>query len=196
MITIIGDVHGKYDRYLSIINSYDYTVQLGDFGFKYDSLENVDSTKHLILPGNHDNYDTCYNYPNFLGDYGYTSLNRTNFFYYRGAFSIDRSYRTIVIDYWENEQVNIDQFLKARELYREIKPKIVIAHDCPEVMVPTYIGNTARIYQNITGWALNELFNIHQPDLWIHGHYHVSKTTTYRKTKFVCLKELETLEID
>ena len=196
MITVIGDVHGKYDRYLSIINNYDYTIQLGDFGFKYDSLENVDSTKHLILPGNHDNYDTCYNYSNFLGDYGYTSLNRTNFFYYRGAFSIDRSYRTIGIDYWENEQVNIDQFLKARELYREIKPKIVITHDCPEVMVPTYIGNTARIYQNITGWALNELFNIHQPDLWIHGHYHVSKTTTFGKTKFICLKELETLEID
>ena len=196
MITVIGDVHGKYDRYLSIINNYDYTIQLGDFGFKYESLKNVDSTKHLILPGNHDNYDTCYNYSNFLGDYGYTSLNRTNFFYYRGAFSIDRSYRTIGIDYWENEQVNIDQFLKARELYREIKPKIVITHDCPEVMVPTYIGNTARIYQNITGWALNELFNIHQPDLWIHGHYHVSKTTTFGKTKFICLKELETLEID
>ena len=198
-ITIIGDVHGKYDQYHKIIRqteNYPYTIQLGDFGFKYDSLKNVDSTRHLILPGNHDNYDICYNYSNFLGDYGYTSLNKINFFYYRGAFSIDRSYRTIGIDYWENEQVNIDQFLKARELYREIKPKIVITHDCPEVMVPTYIGNTARIHQNITGWALNELFNIHQPDLWVHGHYHVSKTTTYGKTKFVCLKELETLEID
>ena len=195
-LTLIGDVHAKYDRYLSIINNYDYTIQLGDFGFKYDSLENVDSTRHMILPGNHDNYDICYNYSHFLGDYGYTSSNRIEFFYYRGAYSIDRQYRTVGIDWWEDEQVSIDQFMKARELYRITKPKIVITHDCPEVMVPTYIGNTARIYQNITGWALNELFNIHQPDLWIHGHYHVSKTTTFGKTKFVCLKELETLEID
>lgn len=195
MITVIGDVHGKYDRYSSIVNNHDYTVQLGDFGFKHNSLDNIDSTKHFILPGNHDNYDTCYNYSHFLGDYGYTSLNRTEFFYYRGAYSIDRSYRTVGVDYWENEQVSVDQFLKARELYRQIKPKIVFSHDCPEVMIPTYIGNTARIYQNVTSWALNELFNNHQPDLWVHGHYHVSKTTTFGKTKFVCLGELETLNI-
>ena len=134
-ITLIGDVHGKYERYHKIIrqiDNYPYTLQVGDFGFKYDTLKNVDSTKHLILPGNHDQYDICYNYPHFLGDYGYTSLNRVEFFYFRGAYSIDRQYRTIGIDWFEQEQVSIDQFMKARELYREIKPDIVLTHDCPE----------------------------------------------------------------
>jgi len=42
---------------------------------------------------------------------------------------------------------------------------------------------------------LNELLHIHQPDIWIHGHYHVSKKTTYGKTKFICLNELETYKI-
>lgn len=198
-LTIIGDVHGKYERYYRIIRQtelHPHTVQLGDFGFKYNTLTNLDPNHHKVLGGNHDNYDIIHKYPHYLGDYGIGIVGQVEFFYYRGAYSIDRQYRTVGIDWWENEQVNIDQFLKARELYREIKPKIVITHDCPEVMVPTYIGNTARIYQNITGWALNELFNIHQPDLWVHGHYHVSKTTTFGKTKFVCLKELETLEID
>lgn len=197
-MTVIGDVHGKYDRYHKIIRQteyYPYTVQLGDFGFKYDTLKNVDSTKHLVLPGNHDNYSICYDYSHFLGDYGYTSLNKINFFYYRGAYSIDRQYRTIGIDWWENEQVSIDQFMKARELYRDTKPKIVITHDCPQTIAGLMINPGDRIYENTTGWALNELLNIHEPDLWLFGHWHQSRTIQYGKTKFVCLDELETYDI-
>lgn len=198
MITIIGDVHGKYKRYHEIIREKDrhpYTIQLGDFGFKYDTLSNIDSTKHLILPGNHDNYDICYNYPHFMGDYGYISLNGVEFFYYRGAYSIDRDSRTIGIDWWKQEQVDIEGFMKARELYRLKKPDIVLTHDCPEFLVRDYIGPEGIIYQNITNWALGELYNIHQPKLWIHGHHHTSKTTIYGNTKFVCLDELETYKI-
>ena len=198
MITVIGDVHGKYEDYHKIIRQtekYPYTIQLGDFGFKYETLKNVDSTKHLILPGNHDNYSMCYRYPHFLGDYGYSSLNKVEFFYYRGAYSIDRQYRTIGIDWWENEQVSIDQFMKARELYRQVKPNIVITHDCPETISLQMLRLDQRQYQNMTGWALNELFNIHQPKLWIFGHYHQSRTMQYGDTKFVCLDELETYGI-
>ena len=194
-IIIIGDVHGKYERYHKIVRQadyYPYTVQLGDFGFNYETLKNVDSTKHLIIPGNHDNYNMCYRYPHFLGDYGYTKLNGVEFFYYRGAYSIDRQYRTIGIDYWSNEENNIETFMKARELYGDIKPDIFLAHDCPDFMVPYYIGPHARRYENITGWALGELYNIHQPKLFLHGHYHQSKTTIYGDTKFICLDELET----
>lgn len=198
MITIIGDVHGKYNKYHEIIRQeehYRYTVQLGDFGFKYDTLSNVDSTRYLILPGNHDNYDICYNYSHFMGDYGYTSLNRIEFFYYRGAYSIDRDSRTIGLDWWREEQVDIEQFMKARELYRLKKPDIVLTHDCPEFLVRDYIGPHGIIYQNITNWALQELYNIHQPKLWIHGHHHTSKTTIYGNTKFICLDELETYKV-
>jgi predicted phosphodiesterase len=197
-ITIIGDVHGKYDRYHKIIRQTEYvpySIQIGDFGFKYDTLKNVDSTKHLIMPGNHDNYDICYNYPHFLGDYGYTSLNRIEFFYYRGANSIDRQYRTIGIDWWEEEQVTIDQFMKARELYRQTKPDIVITHDCPEQIAIQMLEPNGKIYQNITGWALQELFNIHQPKMWFFGHWHKSRQIQYGNTKFVCLDELETYDL-
>lgn len=198
MITLIGDVHGKYEKYHRILSRKEenpYTLQIGDFGFKYDTLKNVDSTKHLILPGNHDNYDTCYNYPHFMYDYGYTSLNRVEFFYYRGAYSIDKQYRTIGIDWWENEQVSIDQFMKARELYREMKPDIMISHDCPDFLASMYIGPDGRMFENLTTWALGELYKVHQPKLWIHGHWHFSKTTIYENTKFICLAELETYRL-
>lgn len=196
MITLIGDVHGKYDRYHKIIrqNEYHpYTLQIGDFGFKYDTLKNVDSTKHIILPGNHDNYDICYNYVHFLPDYGHmVNFNGIDFFYYRGAYSIDRQYRTVGIDWWEDEQVSIDQFMKARELYGITKPDIVITHDCPDFLAQMYVGPTGKLFENMTTWALGELWRIHQPKIWIHGHWHFSRTTQYENTKFVCLSELET----
>jgi hypothetical protein len=198
MITLIGDVHGKYEKYHRILSRKEensYTLQIGDFGFKYETLKNVDSTKHLIIPGNHDNYDVCYNYSHFLGDYGYTSLNRVEFFYYRGAYSIDKQYRTIGIDWWENEQVNIENFMKARELYSNIKPDIMISHDCPDFLASMYIGPNGRMFENLTTWALGELYKIHQPKLWIHGHWHFSKTTIYENTKFICLAELETYRL-
>jgi len=198
-ITIIGDVHGKYDRYHKIIRQTEYvpySIQLGDFGFKYETLKNVDHTKHIIIGGNHDNYDIMNNYPHFLNDYGYmVNFHGIDFFYYRGAYSIDRIYRTIGIDWWEKEQVDIEGFMKARELYRSIKPEIMITHDCPDFIVPEYIGSNARVYQNNTNWALSELYNIHQPKIWIHGHYHISKTTMYGQTKFICLDELETYKL-
>ena len=199
MITLIGDVHGKYERYHNIIREKDrhpYSVQLGDFGFNYETLKNVDPKYHMFIGGNHENYDKVVDVPNYLGDYGYVvNFNGIDFFYYRGAYSIDRQYRTIGVDWWEQEQLKIEDFMKARELYREIKPDIFLAHDCPDFMVPQYIGSHAKIYENITGWALGELYKIHQPKLFIHGHYHVSKTTQYGDTKFVCLNELETYKI-
>jgi predicted phosphodiesterase len=194
-ITFVGDIHGKYKRMHEIIREKDrheYIVQIGDLGFDFSTLDNVDPDKFKIVGGNHDNYDKIINIPHYLGDYGYTTLNGISFYFYRGAYSIDRQYRTIGINYWSNEENNIETFMKARELYREIKPDIFLAHDCPDFMVPQYIGPYAKRYENITGWALGELYKIHQPKLFIHGHYHVSKTTQYGDTKFVCLNELET----
>ena len=197
-ITIIGDVHGKYERYYKIIRQSDihpHTIQLGDFGFKYNTLINLDSNNHKILGGNHDNYDIIHKYPHYLGDYGITIVGEVEFFYYRGAYSIDRQYRTVGIDWWEQEQVTIDQFMKARELYRQNKPRIVITHDCPQSIAAMMLMPNQRIYENTTGWALQELLNIHEPEYWFFGHWHQSRTISYGKTKFTCLNELETYTI-
>lgn len=196
MITLIGDLHGKYEKYHRILSRTEenpYTLQIGDFGFKYDTLRNVDHTKHLILPGNHDNYDVCYKYRHFLQDYGYMiNFNGIDFFYYRGANSIDKQYRTIGIDWWDNEEVRIENFMKARELYRDIKPDIMISHDCPQDIALQMLKPGQRVYENITSWALQELYNIHQPKLWFFGHWHHSRQIQHGNTKFVCLNELET----
>ena len=119
-VTLIGDLHGKYKRYHEIIREKDrhpYTVQLGDFGFNYETLLNVDPKNHVFVGGNHDNYEKVKNVPNYLGDFGQmVNFNGLDFFYYRGAYSIDRQYRTIGIDWWAEEQVSIEGFMEAREL--------------------------------------------------------------------------------
>lgn len=195
MITLIGDVHGKYKRYHEIIRQQDlhpYSVQLGDFGFDYNTLKNVDPNHHVFIGGNHDNYDKVSTTPNYLGDYGnVVNFNGISFFFYRGAWSIDQSYRTIGIDWWEQEQVSIEGFMKAREIYRQIKPDIVLTHDCPESIAHYLIPPNGRVFQQNTGWALQELFNIHQPRHWYFGHWHKSWAMKVNGTNFKCLNELE-----
>jgi predicted phosphodiesterase len=195
-VTLIGDVHGKFRRYHEIIREKDrhpYTIQLGDLGFTYSSLYNVDPKYHLFIGGNHDNYEKVDSVPNYLGDYGYTiNFNGIDFFHYRGAYSIDKQYRTIGIDWWENEQVNIETFMKARELYRDIKPDIILTHDCPQDIALQMLEPHQRVYENITSWALQELYNIHQPKLWFFGHWHRSVKIQHGNTQFICLNELET----
>lgn len=199
MITLIGDVHGKYKRYHEIIRERDnhpYTVQLGDFGFDYETLKNVDSKHHVFIGGNHDNYDKVNVVPNYLGDFGQmVNFNGVDFFYYRGAWSIDKQYRTIGINWWEQEENKIETFMVARELYRSIKPDIVLTHDCPESIVPYLIPIGSRVYQTLTGYALQELFNIHQPKVWIFGHYHKTWNSVVNGTEFRCLNELEIYKI-
>jgi hypothetical protein len=198
MIALIGDVHGKYRHYHEIIREkerYPYTLQVGDFGFNYDTLLNVDPNHHVFMPGNHDNYDVLYDIPNCIGDYGFKSLNGVDFFFYRGAYSIDRDLRTIGIDWWEKEELSLQEFENAKEIYKDVKPDIMISHDCPQFVSFELLGPNQKIYQNMTSWALSELYNIHQPKYWFFGHWHISKKIQHGLTTFICLDELETYNL-
>jgi predicted phosphodiesterase len=198
MFTAIGDAHGQYDRYVKMARKRDCTLQIGDLGFKYGCLENLDSASHKIVAGNHDNYDKIVEYPHYLGDWGTCSLGGVDFFFLRGAYSIDRDQRTIGIDWWSQEEISIEAFMEARKSYRELRPKIVVTHTCPESIAPAFLQphKSHRVHITRTGWMLDELFNIHQPDLWVFGHFHISRNITEGRTRFVCLNELETLDIE
>lgn len=187
---LIGDVHGKHKEYLEIINTLsesDESIQLGDFGFDYDCI--VGKPQHKILGGNHDNYDKLPFIHNDLGNFG----QYKNIFYVRGAQSIDKQYRIPYHSWWPTEELSYKQLDEAITLYSKLKPEIVISHTCPKSIIP-YLGGKAD-WGSVTEIALEQMLSIHQPLLWVFGHFHVSRNFEYERTRFICLNELETLEL-
>jgi hypothetical protein len=100
IIRLLGDVHYKVPSYMNLIKDAEYSIQLGDWGFNYSQLNKVDDTHHKILAGNHDNYDNMDRFPHFLGDFGVYSVGGYDFFFIRGAFSVDKKYRIPKISWW------------------------------------------------------------------------------------------------
>jgi len=137
--------------------------------------------------GNHDYYPYL-DKPHILGDYGVYE----NMFFVRGAWSIDHYFRTLGRDLFHNEQLSYVECQQAIDLYEQIKPNIVISHDCPiEARQKLfYIYDT-----DITSTCLQTMLEIHRPSLWVFGHHHKSKKVSIQGTEFICLNELETLKI-
>ena len=209
MVTIIGDVHGIHREYLALTKKYKYTVQLGDFGFNYDVLDNVDPSRHKVGFGNHDNYDIGFNYPHNLGEFGLRELNGMKFFFVRGGFSIDREMRiahetkTGRKSWWENEELNPRQAGLCLSEYLSAKPDIVIAH-CPPTFIGRMVGNPGilskfgfdpSIFSTSTDVLLQNMIDGHRPSLFVAGHMHKSYDMEIDGTRFVGLDELETFTV-
>lgn len=132
-LTLIGDVHGKFDEYYNIAKDADYSVQVGDFGFEKEwnklYYSGLNPEKHKVLGGNHESYNTCVHSPHYLGDYGSTIIDGINIFYVRGAISINRAeQRTSDKEYfrkygvkqqswWSQEELNLDEMIDCIRKY-------------------------------------------------------------------------------
>lgn len=197
-LRVIGDVHGKVDEYLSIIKDCQYSIQLGDFGFRDEWLRlknEVDSEHHKIIPGNHDAYNTLESVSHFLGHFGQYTLGGIEFFFIRGAYSIDSKQRLVDIDIFPNEQLSYRQFNDCIFLYEKVRPEIVLSHDIPRE-VASELFRPMFIHKNRTSDALQQMFEIHRPRLWFFGHHHISMTKNVSGTIFRCLSELEFVDVD
>jgi len=196
-LQIIGDIHGKYEQYLQLISDAEYSIQLGDFGFDYSVLDKVDSRKHKIIPGNHDNYNDI-NRPHFLGNFGIHTIpffsSPIDFFFIRGAYSVDKKYRIEGVSWWPEEELNFMQQKAAYDAYCKIKPNIVLSHDCPFQIAKKVVTHYGKLNFSNTTRLLSACFHFHQPGLWIFGHHHNNKILMYKGTRFICLNELSTLD--
>lgn len=192
-LLVIGDVHGKINEYWKLINEYNIdSIQVGDFGFKRHHnwhLENIDSSKHKINFGNHDDY-TYLDKPHSLSDFTY--FDKKKLMTVRGAYSIDKHLRTENLDWWANEELNYEEMQNAIDFYNLNKPKIMITHDCPQSIKESLFNIKDK---SITSNGLQIMFESHQPDIWVFGHNHTSKNEVINGVRFICLKELETIII-
>ena len=146
MLTVIGDIHGKFDGYLKIAQNCEASLCVGDFGFEssWNKLHysGLSSDNHKVIAGNHDPYDFAPKSPFYIGDYGLATLGGVSLFYIRGGISIDRTYREVdrlnggPRTYWTQEELSFAQMLDCMDLYRSCKPDIVISHVPPSRFIP------------------------------------------------------------
>jgi len=208
MLTLIGDVHGRISDYLYICQNKPYTIALGDVSFRYDEIESkLDPTRHKILGGNHDNLPDLKQLPHNLGDYGPYSHGGHDFFFVRGAFSIDMIWRQVDFlnsgnkTWWYEEELSLREMMDCLKQYKKVKPDKVFTHAAPEMLLDI-IGKPGILksfgwenYVSRTAELLQMMWDIHQPSLWVFGHFHQRWEKQIEKTRFVCLPELGRLEL-
>jgi hypothetical protein len=195
-VNLIGDVHGLYDMYYAKLNE-NSSIQLGDMGVGFPNYPDPKELpkQHTFIRGNHDNPEVCRKHPNYLGDFGY--LPDWDMFYISGALSIDKAIRVEGRDWWDEEELYMKDANAALDLYTQVKPRIVVSHDCPEIAKIVLL--TWKKKFNIpsrTNQLLQAMFERHQPSFWYFAHYHISKTFTIHNTQFQVLNEFEKIEID
>ena len=191
----IGDVHGCFEAYKYIINNYnDSTFQVGDmgvgFGNQRENFLKTISEKNAWIRGNHDNPNTCKDFSSYLNDWGWNE--DLNMFWLGGGLSIDQHFRTAGKDWWWDEELSYSALNKARNKYLEMKPKIVVSHECPLsaksfVINPMFSNMANRYGDSRTSIWLQKMFEGWKPETWIFGHYHIRKSFTIEGCDFECL---------
>lgn len=186
----IGDTHGKHHiwQYWSNVAKKQglVSIHVGDAGFWPDEDHPPINHPHKFIRGNHDFPDSARKSPLYMGDWGYDE--DMELFYISGADSHDKQFRTIGKDWWEDEQLTHSQLHDAIDAYKEIKPRAVISHDGPrqaiEAMRTLIFRRQEGDFGSRTSQALSAMYEAHQPDVWIFGHWHHHKYCEVDTTRF------------
>jgi hypothetical protein len=211
---LIGDIHGMVNDYkaYSIGNFDGPTIQVGDFGIGFgqsdywvESINNFhkDGT-HRFIRGNHDKPSMC---RSEMVGYIPDGTIENDVMFIGGAWSIDNPdaahgwyRRTEDVDWWADEQCSDEQFYRFIELYSIMKPRVMITHDCPQKISREMFFNTGIVkgveYKTRTAQAFDAMLDIHQPDFWVFGHWHHTMRHKYGNTTFMCLGELDYIDVD
>ena len=194
---VIGDIHGKVDRYLKLLARHrnEPSVQLGDFGIGFPGDEPPPPLpgNAWFIRGNHDNPEGARSHANYLGDYGSRTIDGIRIFFLSGAWSCDQWHRTEGVNWWRDEELCAAELQAAFDLYEKLKPEIVLTHEGPDEAVRSLLDGQAvhkELTRTSTGNALNAMLETHRPKKWIFGHWHTRFRRRIGGTEFRCLPEL------
>lgn len=186
----IGDVHGKTAAYQKIVERAPYSIQVGDFGFHEEWAwlkSNISAEHHKVVCGNHDVPPPENDTPHCLGDFGAVTHGDLSFFFVRGAASIDKNQRVEGVSWFAGEQLNYLDLSHAITSYEKARPNIMVSHEAPAYLKIMLCGQAT----DQTSIALDQMWAIHKPQVWIHGHHHQSCRYKIAGTQFISLAELE-----
>lgn len=210
---LIGDVHGKYDRYKRIIKDGPPSIQVGDMGVGFRRTQGPRAGEFTQNPphaamvehqarfirGNHDNPGECYKHSQFITD-GHVENDAM---FIGGAISIDKEFRLEGYSWWPNEELSITELNGLVDRYVHVKPRVMITHEAPREigeailsLIPKVGGGAFKKIESRTAQAFQAMWSAHSPDLWVFGHWHYSFDHVLhggreKGTRFVCLAELE-----
>jgi hypothetical protein len=215
---MIGDVHGIFGQYDTILKNSPYpTIQVGDLGIGFRERGTVEHPEgrlsspyydrmvendHEFLRGNHDNPTSCRTHTQWIPDGLCKTIGSSKVMFIGGAWSIDKPWRTPGVDWWSDEEVGYNEFSVLYNRYCEYKPDIMVTHDGPMSITKLLFldrgaGMTNRQqFPTLTGGWLDAVFWAHRPKTWIFGHWHVHRDEIVDGCRFICLAELETIDID
>lgn len=194
---IIGDTHGNLRMYKQIIEGCDRSIHVGDFGVGFSNQAWHDKANKLIatgdhhfIRGNHDDPQKCKEMINYVPD----GKIINDIMLVGGAWSIDHHIRTEGLNWWSDEEISIKEFDRILEQYAITKPRVMITHDCPnDAAQQLFIDSGASLFpgqpliKTRTGSYLQAMFEIHQPEQWYFGHWHMTTGKVINGTKFQCL---------
>ena len=193
-VRFIGDIHGDFSAYRELIDGCDRSVQVGDFGIGFLSPYMSDmadqwhgSGHHQFIRGNHDNPDECPKHIGYIEDGTWWPQYSTMFV--GGAWSIDWKFRTSGYSWWPNEELSDAELDRMHELYLDRRPRVMVTHDCPtSVAYELFLkGTDKKQYLTRTAEAFERMFLEHQPEVWLFGHWHLSRDRVINGTRFLCL---------
>ena len=199
---IIGDVHGHFGQYLATIDGCERSIQVGDFGIfphTHNPVELYDTHNHKFIRGNHDHPDGCKQEPNYIPDG--TFWEKESVFFVGGAVSIDKEYRTPGVSWWPDEELSIEELYNIYDKYVMAKPRVMITHECPEFVADQVMASVNRTKYEIpsrTRQCFQSMFESskHKPEIWFFGHWHVNFDRVILGTRFICLAELNYIDLE
>lgn len=199
---LIGDVHGKWNSYIDKVKDHEASIQLGDFGIGFAREDTVrkakldkffsENTGHRFIRGNHDNPEVCKHHPNYIKN----GTFENGIMFIGGAYSIDKNWRVPGEDWWEDEEDSYQELMELIVQYENNKPSIMITHDAPDIIARQMFNFYTDSNESRTRAAFETMFEIHKPDAWFFGHWHMTKHLNVLGTEFMCLNELDTYELD
>lgn len=148
-----------------------------------------------FIRGNHDSPSVVRRQSQWIPD----GTVRGNMMFVGGAKSTDRARRLEGYNWWPDEELSYQELFHMIDIYEAAKPEIMVTHDCPYQIDYHLAHATGKYYQNMdsrTKSALQSMFDLHKPRLWIFGHWHFDYDEVFDGTRFICLNELSWIDVN
>lgn len=189
-LRLIGDVHGEYLQ-LSALSKGRHAIQIGDIGFGFNQaldkeLQNVFRHRPDLrfMRGNHDNPSVCKNHMRHIP----SGMDPSGIFFFGGGYSVDKDARVPGVSWWADEEHSYGDMEWLIQEYRKAKPRMVVSHEGPRVATHRMFKPAWEIVSR-TAQALGVMWEIHQPEVWVFGHWHKNREIRIENTRFICVGE-------